>query len=190
MSCIPFSRRIAQITLLSAALGFAHHASAGVVVVARPVVPVAVVHPVVLSVHYGWADVLRVTPVYGVARTEHHQECVDEPVVVRNSPHPGSTLLGAVVGGVLGNTVGKGDGRTAATVVGAVAGGAIGSVAGRGQSYETTATNCHDIVTVDEGRPLVGYDVQYRYRGDVYASRLNYDPGARVRVQINVSPVG
>ena len=194
MSCIPFSRRVAQITLLSVVLSFARHASAGVVVVARPLVPVAVVHPVVpgvvLNVHYGWADVLRVTPVFGVARTEHHQECVDEPVVVRNSPHPGSTLLGAVVGGVLGNTVGKGDGRTAATVVGVVAGGAIGSAAGRGQTYETTTTNCHDVVTVDEGRPLVGYDVQYRYRGDMYASRLNYDPGARVRVKINVLPVG
>jgi outer membrane lipoprotein SlyB len=36
------------------------------------------------------------------------------------------TALGAVAGGVLGSTVGKGDGRTAATVGGAVAGGAIG----------------------------------------------------------------
>ena len=33
---------------------------------------------------------------------------------------------GTVVGGVLGSTIGKGDGRTAATVGGAVAGGAIG----------------------------------------------------------------
>lgn len=36
------------------------------------------------------------------------------------------TALGAIAGGVLGSTVGKGDGRTAATVGGAVAGGAIG----------------------------------------------------------------
>lgn len=36
------------------------------------------------------------------------------------------TAIGAIAGGVLGNTVGKGDGRTAATVGGAVAGGAIG----------------------------------------------------------------
>ena len=38
----------------------------------------------------------------------------------------GGTVLGAIVGGVLGNQVGKGDGRKAATVVGALAGGAIG----------------------------------------------------------------
>ena len=36
------------------------------------------------------------------------------------------TAIGAIAGGVLGSTVGKGDGRTAATVGGAVAGGAIG----------------------------------------------------------------
>ena len=36
------------------------------------------------------------------------------------------TAIGAVAGGVLGSTIGKGNGRTAATVGGAVAGGAIG----------------------------------------------------------------
>jgi outer membrane lipoprotein SlyB len=38
----------------------------------------------------------------------------------------GGTVIGAIVGGALGNQVGKGDGRKAATVVGAVAGGAVG----------------------------------------------------------------
>ena len=199
MPSFPFTRRIVQITLLPAALSFACLASAGTVVVTRPVVPVVVARPAVPvvvervpvpGVHYGWADVLRVSPVYGAARAEHHQECIEEPVVVHDSPRPGSALLGAVVGGVLGNTVGKGDGRTAATVVGAVAGGAIGSAAGRGRTYETTAANCHDVVTVDQARPILGYDIEYRYRGDVYASRLNYDPGERLRVRINVSPEG
>lgn len=38
----------------------------------------------------------------------------------------GGTVIGALVGGALGNQVGKGDGRKAATIAGAVAGGAIG----------------------------------------------------------------
>ena len=38
----------------------------------------------------------------------------------------GGTILGAIVGGALGNQVGKGDGRKAATIAGALAGGAIG----------------------------------------------------------------
>ena len=48
------------------------------------------------------------------------------------------TAIGAVAGGVLGSTIGKGDGRTAATVGGAVAGGAIGHEVeknNRGSSY-------------------------------------------------------
>ena len=41
------------------------------------------------------------------------------PVSMAND---GDKLLGAIAGGVLGSTVGKGDGRKAATVVGAVLG--------------------------------------------------------------------
>lgn len=39
----------------------------------------------------------------------------------------GGAILGVIVGGALGNQVGKGDGRKAATVVGAVAGGIAGN---------------------------------------------------------------
>lgn len=40
-------------------------------------------------------------------------------------------IIGAVAGGVLGNQVGKGDGRKAATVAGAVAGGVVGNQVGK-----------------------------------------------------------
>jgi uncharacterized protein YcfJ len=100
------------------------------------------------------------------------------------------TVLGAVIGGVLGNTVGKGDGRKAATVAGAVAGGAVGhGVAGRGErEYDDTVTRCRQVSSVSEQRRLMGYDVEYRYHGDVYVSRLNYDPGERLRVRVSVAP--
>ena len=39
----------------------------------------------------------------------------------------GGAILGALIGGALGNQVGKGDGRKAATVGGAVIGGVIGN---------------------------------------------------------------
>ncbi|PWK87664.1 glycine zipper 2TM domain-containing protein [Fulvimonas soli] len=141
--------------------------------------------------HYGWADVLRVDPIYGVARTEvPQQECYDQPVVRQEAGNTtAGTVLGAIVGGVLGNTVGKGDGRKAATVAGAVAGGAIGNgVARRGSSYEGTQTTCRNVSTVSEQRRIMGYDVEYRYRGEVYVSRLNYDPGERLRVRVSVTP--
>jgi uncharacterized protein YcfJ len=146
------------------------------------------------NTHYGWADVLRVDPVYGVSRVETpRQECYDQQVVRRESSGGNTTagtILGAVVGGVLGNTVGKGDGRKAATVAGALAGGAVGNNVSRGddREYATTETRCRDVTSVSEQRRISGYDVEYRYRGEVYVSRLNYDPGERLRVRVSVSP--
>ena len=47
------------------------------------------------------------------------------------SKSDGGLAVGAVAGGLLGNQVGKGRGRTAATVVGAVVGGLVGTQIGR-----------------------------------------------------------
>lgn len=142
------------------------------------------------NTHYGWADVLRVDPIYGVARTEvPRQECYDQPVVRHEGGNStAGTVLGAVIGGVLGSTVGKGDGRKAATVAGAVAGGAIGNGTSRGRDYESSETRCREVSSVSEQRRLMGYDVEYRYHGEVYVSRLNYDPGERLRVRVSVAP--
>jgi outer membrane lipoprotein SlyB len=52
------------------------------------------------------------------------------PVRIEGSS-TGGTLVGAGVGGLLGNQIGSGSGRTAATVGGALVGGAVGSHAGQ-----------------------------------------------------------
>ena len=142
------------------------------------------------NAHYGWADVLRADPVQGVTRTAvPRQECYEPPVVRHEGGNStAGTVLGAVIGGVLGNPVGKGAGRNAATVAGAVAGGAIGNRTNRGRDYETTQTQCREVSSVSEQRRIIGYDVEYRYRGEVYTSRLSYDPGERLRVRVRVDP--
>ncbi|HET7844674.1 MAG TPA: glycine zipper 2TM domain-containing protein [Xanthomonadales bacterium] len=149
------------------------------------------------NVNYAYADVLRADPIYETIReSQPREECYDERVVTqepRGGNTTGGTIIGAIVGGALGNQVGKGDGRKAATVAGAVIGGAIGNNVDRnngpGRSYETTQTRCQ---VVDGGnyerREIVGYDVEYRYRGDVYMSRLDYNPGDRLRVRVSVTP--
>ena len=149
------------------------------------------------NVNYAYADVLRADPIYETIRdSQPREECYDEPVVhsePRGGNPTGGTIIGAIVGGALGNQVGKGDGRTAATVAGAVIGGAIGRNVdqnnGPGRSYQTTETRCR---LVDGGgserREIVGFDVEYRYRGDVYMSRLDYNPGDRLRVRVSVTP--
>jgi uncharacterized protein YcfJ len=141
-----------------------------------------------------WADVLRVDPIYDRVQASNPQrECEDVPVErhVDNGNKAAGTVLGAIVGGVLGNTVGKGDGRRAATVAGAVVGGAVGNNVAQGDDryYSDTERHCRAVQDVPEERRVVAYDVQYRYRGDVYMSRLNYDPGDRLRVRVSIEPV-
>lgn len=144
------------------------------------------------SVHYAWANVTRVNPIYrDVQVSDATQQCYQQPVVRRESGNStAGTLLGAVVGGVLGSTVGKGDGRRAATVAGAVAGGAVGNRAASGgdRVEQGSVTRCQPVQDVSTERRIVGYNVEYRYRGQTYMSRMDYDPGERLRVRVSVRP--
>lgn len=149
---------------------------------------------------YGWADVLRVDPVYGDdAASPPPQPCYEEQVPVAAPADAQAkdkrgifTAIGAFVGGILGNQFGKGKGRAAATVAGAVAGGVAGNdiaAAGEGNDARpqyTTVRHCPPAAA--NPRKAVAYDVEYRYRGDVYRSRLSYDPGDRLRVKVSVAP--
>ena len=58
--------------------------------------------------------------------------------------------------------------------------------AGSAQQY-TTQRRCRQVGGPSQRR-VVGYDVEYRYRGEVYSSRLSYDPGDRMRVSVSVTP--
>jgi len=143
------------------------------------------------GVSYAYADVLRSEPVYDYVRTSQpREECYDQRVQRRHDNTAGGTVLGAIVGGALGNTVGKGDGRTAATIGGAVVGGAIGHNVAKNNAhtYESTETRCRVVNGGYEERQIVGYDVEYRFRGSVFQSRMSYDPGERLRVRVEVSP--
>jgi len=147
------------------------------------------------SIHFAWADVLRVDPVYDYVRTSRpERECYDDRVTRHEdtrSNSTGATVLGAIIGGALGNQVGKGDGRKAATIAGAVVGGTIGNKSARGEdrTYSDVERHCRDTESGGaEERRIVGYDVEYRYRGETYMSRLAYDPGERIRVRVSVTP--
>lgn len=145
------------------------------------------------NVRLAWADVLRVDPVYeNVESSRPREECYDTDVERRDSRgnNGAGTVIGAIVGGALGNQVGKGDGRKAATVAGALIGGAIGNNAARRDDryYAQTETRCRTVSERYSERRIVGYDVQYRYRGDVFMSQLDYDPGERMRVRVSVAP--
>ena len=94
------------------------------------------------------------------------------------------TATGAIIGGLLGNQVGEGQGKTLATVAGAVAGGYAGNkVQGNMQesnTYTTTERRCR---TVTDSRTVVdGYDVSYRLGEEEGKVRMDHKPGDRIPV--------
>ena len=105
------------------------------------------------------------------------------------------TLLGALIGGALGNQVGSGDGRTAATIAGAVIGGKVGhdidarnGTNGTAYEYRDQSGVVRRCRTVSDGGRFGGYDVTYRYAGQNYHALMNYRPGRTIRVMVDVRP--
>lgn len=153
------------------------------------------------SVHYGHGEVLEVQPIYrGVSTPASQRVCYDEPVEYYRAarpPSPAGTLVGAILGGVIGNQLGRGGRgyygdyrRDSATVAGAAIGGAIGYQASSGptrvaRGYEE---RCRVETTWQRAEQVAGYDVTYRYRGEIYQTRTDRHPGDSIRVRVAVEP--
>jgi uncharacterized protein YcfJ len=96
--------------------------------------------------------VTALSPIHAQDRDDRRVVCED--VQVRHSDSSDNhqvagTAIGAVAGGVVGNQIGSGKGRTLATVAGAVGGGVIGhNVQKNNQEKNATTTTerrCHPV---------------------------------------------
>lgn len=140
-----------------------------------------------------FATVTRVRPVIEQISTPR-KDC-EQVTVSKRQPerdgNVGGTVVGALVGGALGNQVGRGNGRKAATVAGAVAGGVVGHEIDKnhqgGRVTTTTETRCRNVT--DTSEKVVGYDVSYQHKGREYTTRMEQEPGDRIRVENTVQPV-
>ncbi len=139
------------------------------------------------------AQVVASVPVYETIN-EPRRECWTESVGYETRSQPGgsssgSAVLGAIAGGLLGATVGKGDGRVAAAAVGAATGAVVGdrwnAGGARHESYPRQVERCR--VYDDYRRMITGYDVRYRFEGREYTTRLPYDPGPWLNLNVHVS---
>jgi uncharacterized protein YcfJ len=140
------------------------------------------------------AKVISSTPVYEQVN-EPRRECWTEQQTYerreysRNGNNTGGAVLGAVVGGLVGSTVGKGNGKVAAAAVGAATGAVIGDRwNGRDGAYayeERPVEHCRMVDNFHQ--QVVGYDVTYRYNGRNFATRLPYDPGEWLSLNVNFS---
>jgi uncharacterized protein YcfJ len=142
-----------------------------------------------------YGRVVSVDPVRQAAsapQRECHDEVVTRHVPVKDQHQIAGTAIGAVAGGLLGNQIGGGKGRTLATVAGAVGGGYAGhEIQERRQETNTTTATVRKCNTVagTAGDKIVAYDVRYEYNGVTRSVRMDHDPGDRVEVQEGVSVV-
>lgn len=141
-------------------------------------------------VEYERAKVTHVAPIYNIIEHEQpRRDCYTEEVYGSHSySDPGSTLVGGIIGGVIGHNISHGD--RGATAFGTLVGATIGSNNSRREVPYTRSQNRCTVRTdyVEEER-LVGYRVTYRYRGHKYTTRMDRDPGEYVRLRVEATPV-
>ena len=135
-----------------------------------------------------FAEVLAVEPVTETTKTPREvcdDVAVNEQAPVKDPNRIAGTAIGAVAGGLLGNQLGGGSGRTLATVAGAAAGGYAGNQVQKNlQEKDTVSRTERRCKTVYESHTqTVGYDVRYRLGEEEGQVRMDHQPGPRIPVK-------
>ena len=147
---------------------------------------------------HAFEAVANVVGVASITEQVNHptQQCWTETQQVTQAATPQRNYLGAIVGGVagglLGSQVGRGNGRIAGAAVGA----GVGAVAGdavanqnNANSTVTTSTPVQRCRQVDNIQTVTtGYSVTYEYDGQRFSTRLPYNPGNQLHVNVAVTP--
>jgi uncharacterized protein YcfJ len=156
---------------------------------------------------YDYARVVNVEPVVETYQVNNPvEECWDEQVRHdtyyddRRPKNRTADIIGTIIGGAIGNRFGHGDGRKIATVAGAVLGRSVGRNVRRNNEYRNrdhrdasytyeTVKRCElrDSYTTKEH--IIGYDVSYKYRGNVFQTQMSNQPGDKIKVKVTVDPV-
>jgi uncharacterized protein YcfJ len=141
-----------------------------------------------------YAQVVSVVPVrQDVSNPQQvcHDVVVNHTVPPKDQHQIAGTAIGAVAGGLLGHMIGSGKGNTLATVAGAVGGGYAGKkIEESHQQANVQSEVVHRCSTVaNTSSNIVGYDVTYVYNGVTRTTRMDHDPGNRVKVEQSVSVV-
>lgn len=164
------------------------------------------------------ARVLSATPVYdrvAYPRRECRIESAPgyeerrvrpEPTQYRPARNEGigpGAILGAIVGGVIGHQFGNSTGgRDHGTAAGAVIGGVVGNSIERdsGEGYRRSSRDAYvervpvtrDVercdTIADAQERIVAYEVRYEYNGREFSTRMPYDPGPQMPVNVEVRP--
>lgn len=156
------------------------------------------------STSYVYARVVDVEPIVRHVTVQRpRQECWEE-IAYRREPArrpfgaAGQTLAGGIIGAAIGRQFGGGSGRDAATVAGAIAGSAVANERAHRNAAARRPTavravpmqHCEMVNERFTEERVEGYWVTYAYDGNRYRMRTSRPPGDRVRLRVNVQPVG
>ncbi|MPW29858.1 glycine zipper 2TM domain-containing protein [Agarivorans sp. B2Z047] len=114
-----------------------------------------------------------------VLRTSHG-EVISEQTVSKTKSSGLATVGGAAIGGLLGNQVGGGRGKTVATVAGAVAGGAAGH-----QVSKTEELHYQYVVHMDDGEKFI---LETKTKRQPIGAKVVVENLSNGRERINVLP--
>jgi len=124
------------------------------------------------------------------------QKCIIQEVPIYGSTQgqasTGDTVLGAVIGGALGNQVGGGSGKDIATVLGAIVGADVANKrAGQRRQiigYESQR-QCSDVLFYEDQERVKNYTIWYDWNGIQGSSYTynKYNVGDRIPVSISIN---
>lgn len=144
-----------------------------------------------------YAEITRVEPNYttvyqNIPRTECRD--VEVPIYgnVQGQASTGDALAGAIIGGVIGNQFGGGDGKKAATVLGAIVGADIANKRGSNQQVITgyrIQQQCTETIVREQQTQLKNYTIWYEWNGVQGRSYTynQYNVGDSVPISVNIN---
>ena len=135
-----------------------------------------------------FAEVTHVEP---MTETRHMPQQICENVTVQHRQPAADqnqlagTAVGALVGGLLGNQIGAGNGRTLATVAGAAGGGYAGNRIEKNMqdSNVTSSVERRCRTEYSTQHRTIGYKVDYMLAGKPGSVRIDHDPGQQIPVR-------
>lgn len=114
-----------------------------------------------------WADIVNVEAVFKTHKTTRNHCTQQNQTTYHSDDHnPSNEIIGAIIGGVVGNQLGKGSSnRNITTIIGAIGGGAVANKMEDGHTHTQNVTVCEPHTTVTQRRDVSHYIVTYRLNG-------------------------
>jgi len=144
--------------------------------------------------YYDYAKVIHVEPIIKRhrVRTPQHECEFERRNHDRYRSHTDNSTGNIIVGGVLGGILGAQMGRKRHNHIPSIAGAVIGASLGHQVSNHQQVKHrkhCRHAQHVQVEEHIKGYLVTYRYRGERYTTRMRHEPGRRLKVRVEVTPM-